>query len=58
MISVNQNDELHIDTFTADYHDVKDGRNMFFRTGNVIREYQTPYVIRIVATPVDEEDSA
>jgi hypothetical protein len=42
------------DVFTADYHTMKDGRNLFYRTGNVIREYQVP-LKRIVATPVDDD---
>lgn len=49
--SINQNDVETSDTFTADFHDVKDGRNLFYRTGNVIREYQMP-LMRIVVTPV------
>lgn len=57
MMSVNQNDEVHTDVFTADFHNVIDNRNIFYRTGNVIREYQTPYVLRIVVTPVDEDIS-
>lgn len=56
MMSVNQNDEVHKDVFTADFHNVIDNRNLFYRTGHVIREYQTPYVIRIVVTPVDDEE--
>ena len=55
IISVDQNDVVREDTFTADYHDVKEGRNLFYRTGNVIREYQMP-LIRIVATPVDDTE--
>jgi hypothetical protein len=55
IISIDQNDEERTDTFTADYHDVKEGRNLFYRTGNVIREYQMP-LIRIVATPVDSDE--
>ena len=55
IISVDQNDVVREDTFTADYHDVKEGRNLFYRTGNVIREYQMP-LIRIVATPVDDAE--
>jgi hypothetical protein len=55
IISVDQNDVIREDTFTADYHDVKEGRNLFYRTGNVIREYQMP-LIRIVATPVDDAE--
>jgi hypothetical protein len=55
IVSVDQNDEIKTDTFTADYHDVKEGRNLFYNTGHVIREYQLP-MIRIVATPVDAEE--
>ena len=55
IISINQSDVVEIDTFTADYHDVKEGRNLFYRTGNVIREYQIP-LIRIIATPVDDPE--
>ena len=54
--SVNQCDVEQHDTFTADYHNVQDGRNLFYRTGNVIREYQIP-LLRIIVTPVDEETS-
>lgn len=42
------------DVFTADHHTIEDGRAIFRRTGNIIREYQCP-VIRIVVTPVDGE---
>jgi len=56
IISLDQNDVERSDTFTADFHDVKDGRNMFFRTGHVIREYQYP-LLRIIVTPVDEQDT-
>lgn len=59
LISVDQNDEITTDTFTADYHKTENEvgfiRNQFFRTGNVIREYQVP-IIRIVATPVDDAE--
>jgi hypothetical protein len=55
MVTVDQNDEIKTDTFTADFHDVKEGRNLFYNTGNVIREYQLP-MIRIVATPVNDEE--
>jgi len=55
LVSINQNDEIHTDTFTADFHDVKEGRNLFYRTGNIIREYQLP-MIRIVATPVSDSE--
>lgn len=55
LVSINQSDEIHTDTFTADFHDVKDGRNLFYRTGNIIREYQLP-MIRIVATPVSDSE--
>ena len=54
---INQTDVVNTDTFTADYHTVQDGRNLFFRTGNVIREYQRP-LERIVVTPVDDEEAA
>lgn len=55
MVSVNQQDEKHTDVFTADYHNVLDGgRNVFYRTGNAIREYQYP-LLRIVVTPVDDD---
>lgn len=55
LVSINQSDEIHTDTFTADFHDVKDDRNLFYRTGNIIREYQLP-MIRIVATPVSDSE--
>lgn len=54
MTTVNQNDVEKKDVFTADYHTVQDGRNLFFRTGNVIREYQRP-LESIVVTPVDDD---
>ena len=54
IMSLDQNDKIMEDVFTADYHNVTEGRNQFFRTGNVIREYQYP-LLRIVATPVDED---
>ncbi len=52
--SINQNDVEQTDTFTADYHTAVDGRNLFYRTGNVVREYQYP-LIRIIVTPVDDD---
>jgi hypothetical protein len=52
--SINQNDVEQTESFTADYHSVIDNsRNVFYRTGNIIREYQVP-LMRIVVTPVDE----
>jgi hypothetical protein len=42
------------DTFTADFHDVVEGRTRFYRTGNVIREYHV-LLEKIVITPIDEE---
>lgn len=54
VVSINQQDIEKTDTFTADYHDVKDGRNLFYRTGNKIREYQMP-LMRIIVTPVDDK---
>lgn len=42
------------DVFTADHHTIENGRAIFRRTGNIIREYQCP-VIRIIVTPVDGE---
>lgn len=56
IISIDQNDEISTDVFTADYHDVRDGRNLFYRTGHVIREYQIP-LLRVIATPEDEDDA-
>jgi hypothetical protein len=54
IISIDTNDKLTTDVFTADYHDVVDNhRNVFYRTGNIIREYQVP-MISIVVTPVDD----
>ena len=38
------------DVFTAESYEVIDGRTIFYRTGNKIREYQRT-VDRIVATP-------
>lgn len=55
IISIDQNDEERTDTFTADHHDVKEGRNLFYNTGHVIREYQLP-MIRIIATPVNDAE--
>lgn len=55
IVSIDQNDEEREDTFTADFHDVKEGRNLFYRTGNVIREYQIS-LRRIIATPVDGDE--
>jgi hypothetical protein len=55
IVSIDTNDKMHEDTFTADYHNVTEGRNQFFRTGNVIREYQYP-LLRIVVTPVDDAE--
>jgi hypothetical protein len=52
IISLDQNDVERTDTFTADFHKVEEGRNLFYRTGNVIREYQMA-LVRIIATPVD-----
>ena len=55
-VEVNQNDTIVKDVFTADYHTVVDhSRNIFYRTGNVIREYQVP-MISIVVTPVDDSE--
>lgn len=54
-LSIDQKDIEKTDTFTADYHNVIDGRNVFYRTGNVIREYQMP-LIRIRVTPVDSDE--
>lgn len=42
------------DAFTAEGYAVRDGRTMFYRTGNLIREYQVP-LISIIATPVDDD---
>lgn len=55
IVVIDQHDRLETDTFTADYHNVQDGRNLFFRTGNVIREYQIP-LLRIVITPADIDE--
>jgi hypothetical protein len=53
--SINQNDVEETETFTADLHAVIDNhRNVFYRTGNIIREYQVP-LMRIVVTPADDE---
>ena len=55
-IQVDQNDKIVSETFTADFHTVIDhARNVFYRTGNIIREYQVP-LMKIVVTPVDDED--
>lgn len=56
VVSINQTDVEKNETFTADYHVVIDhSRNVFYRTGNIIREYQVP-MIKIVVTPVDEAE--
>jgi hypothetical protein len=55
IISINQSDVERTDTFTADMHSVQEGRNLFYNTGNVIREYQLP-MVRIIATPVDDSE--
>lgn len=52
IVVIDQHDILTTDTFTADHHNVIDGRNVFYRTGNAIREYQMP-LMRIIATPED-----
>jgi hypothetical protein len=44
------------DVFTADFHDVVEGRTRFYRTGNVIREYHIN-LINIVVTPVDDAEN-
>lgn len=55
-IEVDQNDKIVTEVFTADFHAVVDqARNLFYRTGNVIREYQIP-LIKIVVTPVDGDE--
>lgn len=54
-VPINQNDEERVDVFTADYHGVNEGRNIFYRTGNVVREYQMR-INQIVVTPVDDSD--
>lgn len=54
ILSIDQNDVEKVDKFQADNHNVEDGRNIFRRTGNIIREYQIP-LIRIIVTPVDGE---
>ena len=55
IMSVDQNDNIITETFTADHHTVVDGRNQFFNTGHVIREYQYP-LLKIVVTPVDDAE--
>lgn len=55
-LEIDQNDVIVEETFTADYHTVIDhSRNVFYRTGNIIREYQIP-LISIVVTPVDDSE--
>jgi hypothetical protein len=55
-ISVNQNDTLITETFTADDHDsMHGGKTVFYRTGNVIREIHVP-IIQMTISPVDAED--
>lgn len=54
-VSVDQNDKIITETFTADMHRVEEGRNQFLSTGHVIREYQLP-LISIVVTPVDGDE--
>jgi len=55
-MQIDQNDVIKQDTFTADHHNVLDGsRNVFYRTGNIIREYQIP-LMRIVVTPIDGDE--
>jgi hypothetical protein len=56
ILSIDQNDTVTNDIFTADLHQVVEGRNQFFNAGHVIREYQYP-LIRIIVTPVDEQDT-
>ena len=54
-VCVDQHDMLVTDKFTADFHDVSEGRfTRFYRTGNIIREYHLP-LISIVVTPADGE---
>jgi hypothetical protein len=47
--------EERVDVFTADFHDVADGRARFYRTGNIIREYHAP-LLSLIVTPVNAED--
>lgn len=50
-------EKLNTDTFTGDDYESVPGRTVFYRTGNVIREYQRP-ILDIVVSPVDDEDTA
>lgn len=44
-----------VEAFTGDGYEVRDGRTVFHRTGNTVREYQVP-LIRIEVTPVDDDE--
>lgn len=56
-VSINQSDVLHKDTFTADDQEYDGRRTMFYRTGNIVREYHVP-LTKIIISPVDDEDLA
>ena len=44
------------DVFTADSHLVDDNNVIFYRTGNIIRQYVDVGGVKIVVTPVDETE--
>lgn len=54
-ISINQQDQVIEDVFTADDHECIPGRSMFYRLGNVIKEIHAP-LIEMTISPVDPED--
>jgi hypothetical protein len=54
-ISINQQDQIIEETFTADDHECIPGRSMFYRLGNVIKEIHAP-LINMTISPVDAED--
>lgn len=56
-VSINQQDNIITDSFTADDHDITPGHSVFYRLGNVIREYQAP-IVRMIMTPVTDADLA
>ena len=46
------------EVFTADTHIVDEGNIVFYRTGNIIRQYVDVGGIKIVITPVDDDEEA
>lgn len=53
--SVDQQDQIVNEVFTADDHEVGGGRTLFYRAGNIIREIHAP-IITMTISPVDAED--